>query len=77
MSPDDRAHIIWTAVTGEGGKFTDVDLIGAPGFGIGEVGEPFKLGRHLGQAVILTRRQRAADGRRRVSDPNQPFRPHT
>ena len=56
MGPDYRAHIIWTAVTGEGGKFTDIDLIGAPGFRIRDVGEPFDLGRHLGQTIILARR---------------------
>jgi len=70
MSPDDRAHIIWTAVTGEGGKFTDIDLIGTPGFEIGDVGEPFELGRHLGQTIILARRQRPADSRRGVPNLN-------
>jgi hypothetical protein len=44
--------------TRERDEFRDVDLIGLPGFRIGDVGEPFQLGRNIGEAGELFRRQR-------------------
>ena len=77
-----RQAMTWARVTerssamppqaGEGDKLLDVDLIGAAGFGIGDVGEPFELGRHLGEVAELGRGQRAPERRRvRISDRNQ------
>ena len=58
MRARDGAHLGRTAQSGEGRKFPDVVFVGAPGFGVGDVGEPFELGRHLGQLAVLRRRQR-------------------
>ena len=41
--------------TGESEKFRDIDLISAARFGIGDVGEPFQLGRNIGEGVELGR----------------------
>jgi hypothetical protein len=37
-------------------EFRDIDLVGPVGFGIGEVGEPFELGRNLGEIAEMGRR---------------------
>ena len=55
----------------------DVDFIGAAGFGIGDVGEPFELGRHVGQVAVLRRRQRPFPNRRaRISNRHQVLHHH-
>ena len=51
----DGAQLGWLAQAGEGGEFTDIVAVGPPGFGIGDIGEPFELGRHLGEIVELGR----------------------
>lgn len=33
--------------TGESDELRDIDLVGAPGFGIGDVREPFQLRRNI------------------------------
>ena len=48
----------------------DVILISPPGFGIGDVGEPFELGRHIDEVAELDRRERSP------FDCNQVFRHH-
>ncbi len=40
----------------EAGKLLDIDFVGAAGFGVGDVGEPFQLGRHIGELSELRRR---------------------
>ena len=71
MGTGDAAQIGGSTQPGEGHELTDIDFVGAAGFGVGDVGEPFELGRHLGQGTELYRGQRiaAACG----SDPNQIF----
>lgn len=39
----------------EGDEFRDIDLIGAPRFRIGDVGEPFELGRYIREIAVLVR----------------------
>ncbi len=41
-------------------------LVDAPGFGIGDVGEPFELGRDVGEVAELSRRETDADFQRRA-----------
>ena len=41
---------------GEDGEFRNVDLVGAPGFGIGDVGEPFEFRGNVGEVAVLRRR---------------------
>jgi hypothetical protein len=40
----DGAQLADAFEAGEGDELLDIDLIGAAGFGIGEVGEPFEFG---------------------------------
>src|SRR5215472_14957647 len=47
-----------TAQTGEGRKLTNVNFVSAPGFGIGDVREPFQFSRNLGEPTELGTRQR-------------------
>ena len=58
MRARDRAQLGGTTQAGEAAEFSDVDPVGPASFGIGDVGEPFELGRHLGQVAVLRRRQR-------------------
>jgi hypothetical protein len=37
---------------GEGGKFRNVIPVGAPGFRVGDVGEPFEFRRHVGELAV-------------------------
>ncbi len=55
MGARDSAQLSWLAQTGEGEKLTDIVAVGPPGFGIGDIGEPFELGRHLGEIAELGR----------------------
>lgn len=43
---------------GEGDEFRDIDFIGAARFCIADVGEPFQLGRYVGEIAVLIRRHR-------------------
>jgi len=54
------------ACSSEGDKFLNVDLVGAAGFRIDDVGEPFELGLDLGQIAELRRRQSALFNRNHV-----------
>jgi hypothetical protein len=45
------------AQPGEGRKLPDIAFISPPGFGIGDVGEPFELGRRIGEITELGRRE--------------------
>ena len=71
MGAGDGAQLGRLAQAGEGREFADVVFISAAGFGIGAVGEPFELGRHVGEIAILDRRQLPRGGRRRVPNSNQ------
>jgi hypothetical protein len=51
----DGAQLTDAFEASEGDKLLDIDLIGAAGFRIGEVGEPFELGRNLGEVAELGR----------------------
>ena len=42
---------------GEGDEFRDINFIGASRFRIGDVGEPFELGRNIREVAVLFRRQ--------------------
>jgi hypothetical protein len=66
VSTGDRSQLGRTAQAGERDKFLDVVFVSAPGFRVGNVGEPFELGRHLGQLPILRRRQRPLFNRNQV-----------
>jgi hypothetical protein len=51
-----RAHRAQRGVIrqpGECHELRDIDLLGPTGFWIGDIGEPFQLGRHVGQRVVL------------------------
>ena len=37
-------------------ELRNVDLVGAPGFRIGDVGEPFDFGGNIGEVAVLGRR---------------------
>ena len=52
--------------TGEGEELLDIDFVGAAGFRIGDVGEPFELGRNVGEVAELGRRERAPFNRNQV-----------
>jgi hypothetical protein len=52
----DGAQLSDAAEPGEGDELFDVDLVGPAGFGVGEVGEPFELGRDLREVAELGRR---------------------
>ncbi len=66
MGAGDGAQLGRTAQAGEGRKFTHVVAVGAPGFRVGDIGEPFELGRDLGQGTELRRRQRPLINRDQV-----------
>ena len=66
MRPRDRAQLRGSAQAGKGRKLAHVNFIGPAGFGIGDVGEPFELGRNVGEVAELGRRQRAPFNRNQV-----------
>jgi len=55
VGTSDGAQLGWLTQAGEVGELTDIVAVGSPGFGIGDIGEPFELGRHLGEIVELGR----------------------
>src|SRR5271155_878327 len=55
VGASDGAQLSWLAQAGEGGELADIVAVGPPGFGIGDIGEPFELGRHLGEIAELDR----------------------
>jgi hypothetical protein len=59
MGAGNTAQLGDTAQPGEGDEFFDVDLVGAAGLGIGEIGEPFEFGRDVGEVAELGRGERA------------------
>jgi hypothetical protein len=38
-------------------EFRDINFVGAAGFGIGDVGEPFQLGRYIRKMTVLRWRE--------------------
>ena len=72
MGAGDASQLRGPVEPGEGGKLAHVDFIGAAGLGIGEVSEPFELGRNLGEGAVLRRGQRTPINRpARVSNRHQ------
>jgi hypothetical protein len=72
VGPGDGAQLGDATKAGEGDELLDVELVGATGFGIGEIGEPFELGGNFGEVAELCRGQRTPEGRRGpVGDSNQ------
>ena len=61
-----RAQLCRSVQAGEGRKFAHVNFVSPASFGIGDVGKPFQLGRHVGQVAILRRRQRPFPDRHQV-----------
>jgi hypothetical protein len=59
VGPSDGAQLSRSPQAGEGRELTDIAAVGTPGFGIGDIGEPFELGRHLGEIAKLGRRETA------------------
>ena len=55
VGPSDGAQLSRSPQAGEGGELTDIVAVGAPGFGIGDIGEPFELGWHFGEIAKLGR----------------------
>jgi hypothetical protein len=66
MSTGNGSELRRLAQPGEGRKFAQVVFISAAGFGIGDVGEPFKLGRNIGEIAELRRRHRAPFNRNQI-----------
>ncbi len=64
MGAGHGAQLRGTAEACEDRKLAHVDFMSPAGFGIGDVGEPFELGRHVGQVAVLRRRQRPFTDRR-------------
>jgi len=58
-----RAEFLRTPDAGEAHEILDRVLIGAAGMGVAEVGEPFDLGRHVGELVELGGGQEPVGGR--------------
>jgi hypothetical protein len=56
MGAGNIAQLAEAAQARKADEFFDIVLIGAAGFGIGEVGEPFDFGRDLGEIAELGRR---------------------
>ena len=56
----DGAELLRAGDPDEGGKVAHVLLVGPPGAGIGQVGEPFQFRRHFGQALEFGGGQGAA-----------------
>jgi hypothetical protein len=57
MSAGNIAQLGYAAQASKADELLDIVLIGAPSFGISEVGEPFDFGRHLREITELGRRQ--------------------
>ena len=51
MGPGDAAHVLWARQADKAGKILDIGLIGAFGLRVFDIGEPFGLGRDVGQAL--------------------------
>ena len=66
MGAGDRTQLAVIVQAGIGNKFAPVVFVGAPGFGIGEIGEPFLFGRHIGGAFELGACQRLFGDRNQV-----------
>jgi hypothetical protein len=60
---------------GKGGELLDVILISASSVWISDVGEPFELGRYVGEVAELGRRQRAAQLHRSLTHHPTPRAP--
>ena len=58
MGSDNRAQFAVIVQSGIGNKLAHIGFVGALGFAIGDIGQPFLLGRHIGQALELLARQR-------------------
>ena len=57
VRPGDGAQLRVVPQAGKGDEFPHVVLVGPAGFRVGDVGEPFFLGRNLGELLELRARQ--------------------
>ena len=57
------AEFLGARDAGEAHEVAHRIFVGAPGLRAGEVGEPFDLGRHVSEAMILGRRQQPTNWR--------------
>ena len=58
MGSDNRAQFAVIVQTGIGNKFAHIGFVGAPGFAIGDIGQPFLFGRHVGKPLEVGAGQR-------------------
>ena len=58
MGSGNRAQFAVIVQSGIGNKLAHIDFVGAPGFAIGDIGQPFFLGRHIGEALEVAAGQR-------------------
>jgi hypothetical protein len=66
MGSSDGAQLRRSAEACEGRKLAHVDFVRAPCFGIGDIGEPFELGRDIGEVAVLSRCQGTFSNRHQV-----------
>ena len=59
VRPGDPAHVGWTLQPDERRELADVVAVGPPRLVVADIGEPFELGRHRGEAVELGRGEMA------------------
>jgi hypothetical protein len=59
MRADDASQLRRLARPSEGGKLLNIVAVGAPSFDVGDVGEPFELGRNFGEVAELGERETA------------------
>ena len=62
MRARDSAELFWPSDAGEAHKITDRKFVSTPCVGVGQIGEPFHLGRHIGELVELGRGQPSIGG---------------
>ena len=59
MRADDASQLRRLARPSEGGNLLNIVAVGAPSFDVGDVGEPFELGRNFGEVAELGERETA------------------
>ena len=66
MRPGDEPEFLGAVDADEGAEVGEVELVGPASFSVREVGEPFELGRYLGQSLELSGSQRSLSEMRRA-----------
>jgi hypothetical protein len=62
MRADDHAELLWTVNPDKGREVRDVEPVGIPRFGIGDVGKPLELRRDVGEALEFSGGECAGSG---------------